>query len=73
MPGLDGFEFLRRLSASDELRDVPTVVLTSAILDEVQRGRLGAAARIVSKSDLSSPLLLDAIKDALARRSETAT
>jgi signal transduction histidine kinase/CheY-like chemotaxis protein len=66
MPGMTGYEFIERLAADPDRRDVPTVVLTSAILDDAQRGRLGAAFRIISKSDLSSPILIAAIKDALA-------
>jgi signal transduction histidine kinase/CheY-like chemotaxis protein len=69
MPGMNGFEFLERLSAEGGDERIPTVVLTSAILDEAQRGRLGKVARILSKSDLSSPLLVEAITDALARAS----
>jgi CheY-like chemotaxis protein len=72
MPGMSGFEFLERLSADGGHKTIPTVVLTSAILDEAQRGRFGAATRIISNSDLSSPLLIGAITDALARGSEMA-
>jgi CheY-like chemotaxis protein len=62
MPGMDGFQFLEGLSA---VSDVPAVVLTSMILDNGQRQRLGRAAKILSKSDLSSSMLVAAIGDAL--------
>jgi signal transduction histidine kinase/CheY-like chemotaxis protein len=60
MPGMDGYQFLKRLDA-----EVPAIVLTSAILDTEQRVRLGRAVNIVSKSDLSSPMLTAAIGGAL--------
>ncbi|MDB5409316.1 MAG: signal transduction histidine kinase [Rhodospirillales bacterium] len=72
MPGMSGFEFIARLSADGSLHSVPTVILTSAILDEGQRDRLGKATRIISKSDLSSPMLIAAIKEALERATEAA-
>jgi signal transduction histidine kinase/CheY-like chemotaxis protein len=62
MPGMDGFQFLERLSA---VSDIPAIVLTSMILDGGQRVRLGRAAKILSKSDLSSSMLVVAIGDVL--------
>jgi len=62
MPGMDGYQFLDRLEAESP---IPAIVLTSAILDNDQRVRLGRAANIVSKSDLSSPMLTAAIGGAL--------
>ena len=64
MPGMDGYQFLERLDAE---ADIPAIVLTSMILDNDQRKRLGRAAKIVSKSDLSSPVLTAAISGALAK------
>ena len=63
MPGMDGYQFLERLDAE---ADIPAIVLTSMILDGEQRKRLSRAARIVSKSDLSSPVLTAAISGVLA-------
>jgi CheY-like chemotaxis protein len=62
MPGMDGFQFLERLNA---VADTPAIVLTSMILDGGQRRRLGQAAKILSKSDLSSSMLVAAIGDVL--------
>ena len=64
MPGMDGYQFLERLDAEG---DIPAIVLTSMILDNEQRKRLGRAVKIVSKSDLSSPVLTAAISGALAK------
>jgi CheY-like chemotaxis protein/anti-sigma regulatory factor (Ser/Thr protein kinase) len=64
MPGMDGYQFLERLDAE---ADIPAIVLTSMILDSEQKKRLGRAARIVSKSDLSSPMLMAAISGVLAK------
>lgn len=62
MPGMDGYRFLDRLG---ETVDVPAVVLTSAVLEQGHRRRLSRAAQIISKSDLSSDVLIAAIGNAL--------
>jgi anti-sigma regulatory factor (Ser/Thr protein kinase) len=64
MPGMDGFQVLEQLG---QVSDIPAIVLTSLILDDGQRLRLGRAAKILSKSDLSSSMLVAAIGDALGR------
>ena len=63
MPGMNGYEFLERLCAETK---IPAIVLTSMILDNQQRLRLGNASKIISKSDLSAPALTEAITTALA-------
>ena len=63
MPGMNGYEFLERLSAET---NIPAIILTSMILDNEQRQRLGNASNIISKSDLSAPALTEAITTALA-------
>ncbi len=63
MPGMNGYEFLERLSAET---NIPAIILTSIILDSEQRLRLGNASNIISKSDLSAPALTEAITTALA-------
>ena len=54
-------------SADVATAGVPVIVLTSAILDPGERSLLHRASRIVSKSDLSAGMLIDAIEDALHR------
>jgi CheY-like chemotaxis protein len=65
MPEMTGFELLDRITSDTSLNSVPAIVLTSAILTEGERQRLGRAARIMSKSDLSASALTGAITDAL--------
>ena len=51
MPGVSGFEVLERLRAETATREVPVVVVTSKVLDDVERRRLeGLGAAIVSKA-----------------------
>ena len=65
MPEMNGFELLERMSAEASLGSIPAIVLTSAILSPRERQRLGRAARIMSKSDLSATALTGAIADVL--------
>ncbi len=69
MPGMNGYEFLERLSAET---NIPAIILTSMILDSEQRLRLGNASKIISKSDLSEPGLTEAITTALANAEASA-
>jgi signal transduction histidine kinase/CheY-like chemotaxis protein len=62
MPGMDGFQFLERLST---VSNCPAIVLTSMILDHGNRLQLRRAAKILSKSELSSSMLTAAIRDTL--------
>jgi signal transduction histidine kinase/CheY-like chemotaxis protein len=66
MPGMDGFAFLEGLSR--EVHRIPAVILTSMSLTAEQRQRLYRAARIISKSELSSDTLVAAIKQARSSR-----
>ena len=65
MPELNGYEFLTRMSADPVLTEIPVIVLTSAILDSYERGLLRHAALVMSKSNLSSAMLIDAIQGVL--------
>ena len=65
MPEMNGYEFLTRLSADRALAAIPAIVLTSAILDPYERGLLRRAAMVMSKSNLSSAMLIDAIQGVL--------
>ena len=61
MPGMSGFEVLEYLSRDGSTRDIPVIVLTSAILDEAQRVRLGHARQILSKAALNRSMLVSAL------------
>ena len=54
-------------TANVSTANVPTIVLTSAILEPGERSLLHRASRIMSKSDLAAGTLIDAIEDALRR------
>jgi hypothetical protein len=62
---MNGFELLERVSREVSLGSIPAIVLTSAVLSPGERQRLGRAARIMSKSDLSAAALTGAIADVL--------
>jgi CheY-like chemotaxis protein len=65
MPGMNGLEFLSRLRRDAKLADLPVIVLTSAILQPEERTLLQGVAAILSKSNLTSGVLVDAIESAL--------
>jgi CheY-like chemotaxis protein/two-component sensor histidine kinase len=67
MPQLDGYEMLNRLKASEKLRDVPVIIVTSMLVDENVRTRLRAATEIVSKFDLTSEVLVQAIRTSIEK------
>lgn len=45
MPGMDGFEVLRRLRADAELKDIPVMVITAMHMDDAQREFLAQNAQ----------------------------
>ena len=67
MPGMDGYTFLEQMLVHPDVADVPAIVLTSSVLGSVDRERLQQAACVLSKSELSSGILIDSI--AAAQRS----
>jgi CheY-like chemotaxis protein len=72
MPGMDGFTVLERLSADDELRRLPVVVLTALTLSPADEARLKHGARVVlDKAALSPERLLDQLSRFLNNRFQT--
>jgi CheY-like chemotaxis protein len=72
MPDMNGYQFLERLhddakGAAVSVSKVPVIVLTSAILEPGDRTLLHRASTILSKSELSSAMLIDAIEHVLHR------
>ncbi len=65
MPGMSGFDVLKHLQTNTALADLPVIVLTSAILQPEERASLHGASLILSKSDLASDTLIDAIRSVL--------
>jgi signal transduction histidine kinase/CheY-like chemotaxis protein len=69
MPGMNGYEFLRRLQDVSADGGIPAVVLTSADLAGAEYVLPPSVSRIVSKSELTAATLVDVIEMAL-RQSE---
>ena len=65
MPEMTGVEFLEQVQDDPAYPALPFIILTSAILGPNERTLLHRAACIISKSDLSSDTLADAIDDVL--------
>ena len=68
MPGMDGFDLLSRLSASEATSALPAVILTSSHLSLAQRQQLAHASQIVQKSNLTADTLVAAIRKAIGSR-----
>ncbi|MBQ7588574.1 MAG: EAL domain-containing protein [Lachnospiraceae bacterium] len=57
MPRMDGFEFISRLRADNDLRMVPVIVMTSEADAEVKSINLGAADFIIKPYDMPEVIL----------------
>jgi CheY-like chemotaxis protein/nitrogen-specific signal transduction histidine kinase len=66
MPGMTGFELLDRLKSDPHTAGIPVVITTSKALDAEERQRLGKAAAILSKGDLTQQRILETIDRGLA-------
>ena len=61
MPGTDGYDVLAELHAEPGTRDIPVVVVTSAVLSAADRSRLASARAILAKDRLSTETLVAAL------------
>ncbi|HTI85008.1 MAG TPA: ATP-binding protein [Alphaproteobacteria bacterium] len=67
MDNIDGFAFLERLGKAEKLSHVPAVAITSMHLGENDRRRLARSAKVISKHELTTDVLVGAIRSALDR------
>jgi len=61
MPGMNGFAFLSYLRQDISSAELPVIVLTSSVLDPQERSSLNSTSMILSKSELASDTLINAI------------
>ncbi len=62
MPEMSGFEFLERLNRAES---PPAIAITSMVLDDDHMERLKGASKVVSKFDLNTDTLVEAIRGVL--------
>ncbi|MFV1998491.1 MAG: response regulator [Acidiferrobacterales bacterium] len=63
MPDMDGFTFISKLNESEELRDIPVVVLTAGDLSRRDRDRLqGSVLNILQKDAYSRDQMLNEVR-----------
>lgn len=69
MPKVNGFDVLKELKASADLKDIPVIILTALIqdVDRLQGKKLGAADYIV-KSETMPGEVIAKIKNALGQK-----
>jgi signal transduction histidine kinase/CheY-like chemotaxis protein len=66
MPGMDGYEVLRRLQADPVTQGVPVIIVTSRVLTPAEQMQLaGQTAAILTKGTLSPQTVQDALTAAL--------
>jgi len=64
MPGMDGFMFIERVRADPELRDIPSILISSRASDEDRQRGIRAGARMhVAKGEFDQNRLLRAIDE----------
>jgi signal transduction histidine kinase/CheY-like chemotaxis protein len=68
MPTINGFEILALLKNDERTRGVPVVVLTSLHVGDEHKRLLTSASCVLSKSDLSTEVLVAAIREVTAMR-----
>ena len=63
MPGMDGFTFIERIQADPDLRDTPSILVTSRTsAEDRQRGQDVGALAYVVKSEFDQGVLLERIR-----------
>ena len=69
MPGMDGFEALRRLKENPKTRDTPVLILTnlSGEAEEVQKALQLGARDFIKKSDYTMKEVVGKVQSALER------
>jgi len=72
MPEMNGYEFLERLYTIPGKTPPPAIAITAMMLDEAHRARLKNATKIVSKFDLTTDVLVEAIRDVMDKRESQA-
>jgi signal transduction histidine kinase/CheY-like chemotaxis protein len=66
MPGMDGYEVLRRLQADPVTQGIPVIIITSRVLTPAEQTQLaGQTAAILTKGTLSQQTVQDALAGAL--------
>ncbi|WP_051115862.1 ATP-binding protein [Streptomyces sp. PsTaAH-124] len=61
MPPPDGYQVLQQIAAVPSLAQVPVVVLTSMGVSDIDRGRVGRARAVLSKTHLTAERLAEAL------------
>ena len=68
MPGLDGFEVIKRLDAHAATKRIPIIVLTSSSLSTIEKRRLaGRISHLSSKSEFDRDEFVALLKSATRR------
>ena len=71
MPGIDGWQVLKRLRADARTRDVPVVIVTSHAITPEERDGLGGVFAIVPKQELARATLAPVVQAAHGRDDRT--
>lgn len=63
LPGIDGFEVLRRLKKDEELRRIPVIIISNlSDKRDIEKAHKGGAAAYLVKADFSPQDILDKVR-----------
>jgi two-component system chemotaxis response regulator CheY len=66
MPGMDGLELVRRIRKQPETRDIPIVLLTASVADEIEGEGKRAGANALLHKPISSAGILEIVQRLLS-------
>lgn len=67
LPGMDGFEILRRIKSDKKIKDIPVIFLSNLGQEsDIEKGKSLGAVRFIVKATVTPYEIVDQIKEVLA-------
>jgi CheY-like chemotaxis protein len=69
LPGIDGFEILRRIKSEPSTKDIPVILLSNlGQVEDINKGKSLGAARFMIKATVAPNEIIDQIKEVLTEK-----
>lgn len=66
LPGIDGFEILRRIKSDPNTKNIPVILLSNlGQVDDINKGKSLGAARFIVKATVAPDEIIDQVKEVL--------